>query len=144
MARPLPRVLILDSDADTLITLQRVLENAEIDVTVSWDEMEACRLLETTVYDLMLIGDHPPELDASAIIDRLSLRGTCPSVLILCSVISEMEVEHFRSLGASGVIPKQDSTAVVDRVRNALARIRTRDGAENAGCNQGRSLRVGS
>jgi CheY-like chemotaxis protein len=77
----LPRVLILDSDPHTLITLQHALEQVEIDTTVTWDEAEACQLLETSHFDLILLGDHPPELNAAVILDDLSFRGTCPSVL---------------------------------------------------------------
>jgi DNA-binding response OmpR family regulator len=70
------RVLILDKDPDTLIGLQHVLEDAEIDVSITWDETEACRWLESAPFDLILITDHPPELNAAAIINDLSFRGT--------------------------------------------------------------------
>ena len=121
MDERLHRVLILDTDPDTLITLQHVLEQAEIDAAISWDEGEACQLLETTPFDLILIGDHPPELNAAAILDDLSLRGTCPSVLILRAVIGEKDAEYFRRLGAIGVVLKRDSLAVLDQVTKALA-----------------------
>jgi CheY-like chemotaxis protein len=56
VAEPLHRVLILDTDPDTLITLQGVFGNAEIDTTVTWDKAEAYRLIETAPYDLLLIA----------------------------------------------------------------------------------------
>ena len=117
----LPRVLILDTDPHTLITLQHALEQAEFDTIITRDEAEACQLLETSRFDLILIGNHPPELDASAIVDDFSFRGTCPSVLILQAVVAERDVEHFRRLGAIGVVPKLDSLAVLGQVANALA-----------------------
>jgi CheY-like chemotaxis protein len=117
----MPRVIILDPDPHTLITLQRALENAEIDTTITWDEVEACQLLETSHFDLILIGHHPPELDAASILDDLSFRGTCPSVLILQTVVREEEVEHFRNLGAIGVAPELDPLAVLDQITKALA-----------------------
>ena len=43
--------LILDTDSDTLLTLQQVLEEADIDVTVTWDSMEACQLIETAPFE---------------------------------------------------------------------------------------------
>jgi CheY-like chemotaxis protein len=61
------RALLLDTDPDTLITLQHALEEADIDATVTWDEMEACQLIEATPFDLILVEDHPPELNAAAI-----------------------------------------------------------------------------
>jgi hypothetical protein len=34
------KALILDSDPDALITLQRTLENAGVDTTVTWDNAD--------------------------------------------------------------------------------------------------------
>ena len=117
----LPRVLILDSDLHALISLQHALEEAEIHTTITWQEAEACQLLETSHFDLILIGDHPPEFNAAAVVDDLSFRGTCPPVLILLTVISEKIAECFRRLGVIGVVSKLDSVAVLDQVTKALA-----------------------
>ena len=59
------RVLILDFDPDTLIPLQHVFEEAGIDTAITWDETEACTLLGTKRFDLVILGDHPPEIDAA-------------------------------------------------------------------------------
>jgi CheY-like chemotaxis protein len=144
MDQQVPRVLILDTDPAALMTLQQMLEEAEIDTTITWDEAEACQLLETSPFDLILIGDHPPELNAAAILDELSLRGTCPSVLISRAVISEKDVEHFRRLGASGVVPKGDPLAVLDRVTRTLARMQFKAKSARAGLVEARSLRAAS
>jgi len=116
------RVLILDSDPETLIKLQRALEDAGIDATITWDCAEASQLVENVPYDLMLIGDHPPDVDAAAVLESLSLRGTCPSALILRAINSQNNVEYLHRVGATGVIPKRDSFAVLEQVRNVLAR----------------------
>ena len=73
MEKRLRRTLILDTDPDTLITLQHVLEEAEIDVTITWDEAEACQLIETAPFDLILIGDQPP----NSMRQRLSIILVC-------------------------------------------------------------------
>ncbi len=133
MDKRLLRTLILDTDPDTLITLQHVLEEAEIDATITWDEAEACQLIETAPFDLILIGDHPPELNAAALIDDLSLRGPCPPVLILTEIFGEKDAEYFRRLGAVGVIPKRDLLAVLEQVTKALAATQFTAEAANAG-----------
>jgi DNA-binding response OmpR family regulator len=115
-----PRVLILDTDPDTLITLQHALEHAEVDTTITWDEIEARRLLETTAFDLILVGDHPPELDAATILHDLSFKGaSCPS-LILRGIVRTKDIEYFRGLGAIGVVAKRDPLAVLEQVTKAL------------------------
>ena len=123
MAEQLRRVLILDSDPDTLIALQGIFEDAKMDTTITWDKAEACQLIETVHYDLLLIGNHPPELDPTAIIESLSYRGICPAVLILQTGISQSAAEHFRKVGATGTISKRDSSVVLEHVKTAFARM---------------------
>jgi DNA-binding response OmpR family regulator len=118
--------LILDTDPDTLLMLQQVLEEADIDVTVTWDRMEACQLIETAPFDLILIGDHPPELSAAAILGDLSFQGICPAVLVLKGIFGEKDAEYFRRLGATAVVPKRDPLAVLEQVTKALAPIESR------------------
>jgi CheY-like chemotaxis protein len=134
------RVLILDTDSDTLITLQQWFEAAGLDVTITWDEPEAWQLLETAPFDLILIGDHRPELDAAAILDNLSFRGICPPVLILKSKIGENEVQHFRWLGAAGVVSKRDASAVFEQIAKILAPVQFKAKSAKAGS----SLRTAS
>ena len=138
------RVLIIDTDPDTLITLQHVLEEAGIDATITWDEIEASQLIETASVDLILIGDHPPELNAAAIIDDLSLRGTCPPVLILRGIFGEKDSEYFHQLGAIGVAPKRDPVAVLEQVTKALAPIQFKAKAAKAGLIETRTSRAAS
>jgi len=126
------RALLLDTDPDTLITLQRVLEEADIDATVTWDKVEACQLIKTIPFDLILVGDHPPELNAAAILDDLSLRGACPPVLILREIFGEKDAEYFRQLGAIGVVAKRDVVAVLEQVTMALPSVQLKANAAKA------------
>ena len=138
------RTLILDTDPDTLITLQHVLEDGDIDAIITWDEAEACQLLADAPFDLILIGDHPPELNAAAIIDDLSLRGICPPVLILGGIFGEKDAECFRRLGAIGVVPKRNLHAVLDQVTKAFATTQLKAEAATASLAGARSLRAAS
>lgn len=141
MDERLRRVLILDTDPETLITLQHVLEQAEIDTAITWDEIEACQLVETKSFDLLVIGDHPPELDAASILDNLSFRGSCPPVLILRAIISERDAEYFRRLGAIGVVPKRDLVVVLEHITKTLAPIQFK-GTAATGLIEAHPLRV--
>ena len=124
MDKRLRRVLILDTDPDALITLQQVLERAEIDTTITWDETEARQLVETGPFDLIIIGDHPPELDAAAILQDLRLQDTSSPSLVLRAIVREPDIEYFRGLGAIGVVSKRDASVVLEQVTRALAPMR--------------------
>ena len=144
MGQHLRRILILDTDPDTLIKLQHVLEEADIDATITWNELEACQLIETIPFDLLLLEDHPPELNAAAILDDLSLRGTCPPVLILRGILGEKDAECFRRLGAIGVAPKRDPFAVLEQVTMALAPIQFQAKQAKTGAIESRTLQAAS
>ena len=131
------KALLLDTDPDTLITLQHALQEAAIDATVTWDEIEACQLVETTPFD-------PPELNAAAILDDLSLRGTCPPVLILRGMFGEKDAEYFRRLGAIGVVPKGDARAVIEHVTKALEPVQLKTNAAKAGWTEAHAWRAAS
>ena len=138
------RTLILDTDPETLLTLQYVLEDEGIDATITWDVAEARQLLANALFDLILIGEQPPELSAAAIIDDLSMRGICPPVLIFGGIFGEKDTECFRRLGAIGVVPKRDPHAVLEEVTRALATMQLKAEAATADFAGSRSLRAAS
>lgn len=124
MDEGLPRVLILDTDPDVLITLQQVLEHAKLDTTITWDEAEARQLLHTRSFDLVLIGDHPPEVDALAILRDFGCPGIHSS-LILRERVLENDTEYFCGLGAMGVVARRNPLAVLEQVTRALSPFKT-------------------
>jgi len=132
MDERLRRVLIPDTDPDTLITLQRVLERAKVDTTITWDEAEARQLLAARSFDLRIVGDHPPELDAAAILHDLGLKGIRSS-LILRGTALEKDIEYFRGLGATDVVPKREPLVVLEQFGRALSAIRFEATTEKAG-----------
>ena len=120
MAEELYKVLIVDFDPDTLITLQHILEDAGVDTTVTWDEAEARRLLKTTSFDLLLLGDHPPELRPEAVVPELSSSSSAYPCFILRTTSLEKNTDRF-GRRVIGVIPKRDPLVILEQVRKHLA-----------------------
>jgi CheY-like chemotaxis protein len=133
MNKCLPRVLILDIDPDSLIALQHVLEGADLDSTITWDEAEACQLLANAAFDLIIIGDHPPELNPATILYHLRSRATSAPVLILRGITGDKDTDNFRRLGAVGVVSKRNPLAVLEQVKQTLASTQFEDNSVNAG-----------
>jgi len=144
MKEQLRRVLILDCDPDCLVGLQHVLQESGIDTTITWDKMEARQSLESETFDLIVIGDHPPELDSGAILDDLSLRGSCPPVLILRRVVCQSDINYFVWRGAIGVVSKADPLTFLDQVAKALASVPVRVKLAKAGRVESGSWRAAS
>ena len=59
MATGKKRILIVDADEQALIRLERALEDSNFATTTTWDASEAARLLQSSAYDMVVIGDHP-------------------------------------------------------------------------------------
>ena len=77
------RVLLLDLDPATLISLEQRLEDAGFDTATTWSIHEAHLLLEKRRFDLMVVGDHRPEIDACAVLRRLeSLQTLIPCIVM--------------------------------------------------------------
>jgi len=51
------KALILDSDSDALLTLQRTLENSGVDTTITWDNAEARNLIRDTPFTNLFSGE---------------------------------------------------------------------------------------
>lgn len=144
MSERLCRLLILDTDPDRLIVMQHEFAEANLDATITWDEAEACQLLGTGPFDLLLIGHHPPELDAAAILNDFSFRGTCPPVLILVDVNGEKGAEYFRRIGAAGVVQKRDREAILKQVTETLKPTQSRRTAAKSSLTRERSWQIAS
>lgn len=132
MDERLRQVLILDMDPDTLISLQQVLERANVDTTITWDESEARQLLAARSFDLIIIGDHPPEVDAAAILHDLGFLGI-PASLILLGTVLAKDIEYFRGLGAIGVVPRQDPLEILEQVARAFSLMPSKATPEKVG-----------
>ena len=113
------RILIVDIDSDTMITLQHVLEDAGVDTTVTWDEAEARQLVRSKPFDLILIADHLPELTAETVLREFRSRGTAYPCLILRGFNPERDIGRSRR-DVIGAIPKWDPLVILEEVQKHL------------------------
>ena len=114
------KVLILDHDPDVLTHLQHVLEDGGLDTTITWDCVEACELTRNTPYDVILVGNHSPEVAAETFLHALR---PAPQACMLLGA-SESKSEPLRRLGIDGVVPKQQPHRVLRAVQEHLFRKR--------------------
>jgi DNA-binding NtrC family response regulator len=66
------QVLIVHADEYALIGLEQALEDCGFSTTTTWDWQEAVWFLATSAFDLIVVGDRPPTLNAS---DLLAVAG---------------------------------------------------------------------
>jgi CheY-like chemotaxis protein len=115
------KALILDSDPDALLALQRTLENSGVDTTITWDNAEARNLIRDSPFDVVLVGDHPPEVSAETTVRDFRHDGALTPCVILRTNAREVDSRRLLPLGVVGVAPKRDPHKVLEEVRQALA-----------------------
>jgi CheY-like chemotaxis protein len=116
------RILIVDNDEDVLISLERVLEENDYDTVTAWDVPEGLELVASSgQFDMLLIGDHPPELNCERLLKLLRQHDVRLPVVVMHSTARHPFSEaYLRHLGASGTACKWSEREVLEAVRNCL------------------------
>jgi len=113
------RILISDCDADVLIALERVLEDAGFDTATACTIEETLRLLGQRQFDLVLAADHPPELNCAELLQRLRPAGP-PVVALETRPRHPFAESYLLALGAKKIVHKWEPQEVHDAVRELL------------------------
>jgi DNA-binding NtrC family response regulator len=110
------QVLVLDADDNLLIELERLLEDAGFDVTTTWELREAHELLCSRHFDFVLVGDHPPEIPASAVLEQIRDMQSAIQCVVL-NAPAHPSGDYFQSLGAFAVIGRHRHQEVVQLIK---------------------------
>ena len=116
------KILVADCHDDTLIILEKLLEDAGFDTTTVWTAKDALRLLDSQVFDLVLINKYLPDAECQTLLNVLHKR--CEAVACVVMLPSEPEITDFTSfetLGARDVVCKYAYRQVVETVSECLA-----------------------
>jgi len=115
------KILILDNDEDVLIALERVLQEQGYDTTTAWDLPEGREILASDEFDLLLVGDHPPDLNCERLLKMLHAgRIKVPCVVMHSAARYPFSEEYLRHLGAHGMACKWNYNEVADEVARCL------------------------
>jgi DNA-binding response OmpR family regulator len=116
------KILIVDNDEDVLIALERVMEETGYNTTTAWDLPEGLDLMTTSGFDLLLIGDHPPELNCERVLKLLRREDVkVPCIVMHTAARHPFSEPYLRFLGASGIACKWSAEEVAAEVARCLA-----------------------
>lgn len=110
------KILILDHDPDVLTCLQHVLENAGLDTTITWNDVEARELAQNTAFEVILVGNRPRQFSAKTFLYAIK---PSPRACLLLGA-RESKAKPLRRPGISGVVPKRDAHRVLQIVQEHL------------------------
>ena len=115
------KILVADCHDDTLIILEKLLEDAGFDTATVWTAKDAMRLVESKVFDLVLMNKYLPDAECEELLKEL--RRSDESVACIVMLPSEPEMSDFTSLetlGARDVVCKRAYRQIVKIVRECL------------------------
>ncbi|MGZ4813135.1 MAG: response regulator [Terriglobales bacterium] len=122
MGQQRQKVLIVDNDESVLIALQQVMEEEGYETTTSWNLTDALKLMEETSFDVLLVGDHPPDLNCERVLKLLREgQSWTPCVVMHTVPRHPFAVEYLEQLGAHGVACKWNYGEVLEEVRKCVA-----------------------
>ena len=115
------RILIVDHDEKVLIALERALEQEGFETETAWDLPEGLETLAEGGFHLLVVGDHPPELNCERVLKVLHREGVGLPVIVMHTRPRHPFAEEFIThLGAAGVLCKGNERDVVDAFRSCF------------------------
>jgi DNA-binding response OmpR family regulator len=107
MAGVKKHILIADSDEQTLIELERLLQDEGFETTTAWTTSETVDLLTNEQFDLLLVADHPPELNCEQVLRRRHAGGAkVPLVVLETEPRHPFAEPYLVTLGADSFVQK--------------------------------------
>jgi len=122
MKIPRKRVLVADCHEEVLIVLEKMLEDAGFDTTTAWTAKEALKLVESQVFDLVLVNEYLPDAECEVLLEILQKEGPqVPCIVMQPSAPEITDVKSLRSLGAREIVCKYAYQQIVETVSRYLA-----------------------
>jgi DNA-binding response OmpR family regulator len=116
------KVLIADCHEEVLIALEKMLEDAGIDTTTVWTAGDALKLLDSQVFDLVLVNEYLPDAECEDLLKALHDRGAqVPCIVMQPSAPAVTDSTALRGLGAHDVVCKYAHGQILAAVRDCLA-----------------------
>ncbi len=114
------RVLIVDNDEQLLISLERLLEDEGIEAATTWSAQQGLELLLSIGFDVLLMGDHLPDLSCEQLLREIQRRGVPASILVMESEPASLtsSQSYFSSLGVTATVGRRDFAAILRSIRS--------------------------
>lgn len=114
-------ILIADSDEQSLIELERLLQDEGFETTTAWNTSDAVDLIRHRKFDLLLVADHPPELNCEVVLRLRQQAGAETPLVVLETRPRHPFVEpYLLTLGASDFVQKWQKGEVKNLVLGML------------------------
>jgi DNA-binding NtrC family response regulator len=116
------KILIADCHEEVLIALEKMLEDAGFDTTTAWTARETLALVDSQVFDLVLVNEYLPDAECEDLLKALQKRGAqIPCIVMPPSAPEITDHAGLQALGAHHVACKHAYRQIVEIVGDCLA-----------------------
>ena len=116
------KILVADCHDDTLIFLEKLLEDAGFDTTTVWTAKDTLSHVDSHVFDLVLVNEYLPDAKCEDLLRELQKRPESVACIVMLPYGPEMtDFIRLEKLGARDVVCKHDYGQVVKMVSECLA-----------------------
>jgi DNA-binding response OmpR family regulator len=122
MKTPRKKVLVADCHEEVLIALEKILEDAGFDTTTVWTARDALKLVDSQVFDLLLVNEYLPDAECEDLLKALRTRGAqMPCIVMQPSAPEITDFRGLEALGARDIVCKYAYRQIVEVVSECLA-----------------------
>lgn len=115
-------ILIADSDERVLIQLEKLLEDEGFETTTASTTTETMNLLRKSHFDLLLVADHPPEINCERVLREFRPGEEAVPLLVLENLPRHpFAGAYLINLGARKIVHKWRLREVRDAVQGLIA-----------------------
>jgi len=123
MEKTRKRVLLADCHEEVLIALQKMLEDAGFDTTTAWTTRDVLDLLQSKIFDLVIVNEYLPDGECEALLRVLEKTPRkVPCIVMQPSSPEITNVKMLQRLGAREIICKYEYERIVEVVKRYLAK----------------------
>ena len=114
------RILVVDQDEAVLIALESLLENEGFETTTTWDMAEAHVLLSFGEFDLLIVGNHPPQVKAAELVRNARAKGLLRCIVLNSAASYPFEVPYLSWVGACAVVLAGEHAELLREIRECF------------------------
>jgi DNA-binding response OmpR family regulator len=121
MKTPRKKVLVADCHEEVLIALEKMLEDAGFDTTTVWTARDALKLVDSQVFDLVLVNEYLPDAECEDLLKALRKRGArMPCIVMQPSAPEITDFAGLQALGARHLVCKYSYRHIVEVISECL------------------------
>lgn len=113
------KILVVDNDPDLLMVLEKFLEDAGFETTVTWDGKEALGRIDSDTFAAVIVGEHPRSVRCLEVVRKLRRKEREAVCIVLDGPECCIEREELHAMAVRAVISKWNLKEVVETLRVA-------------------------